>query len=282
MTDITGRAIPTRPLGKTGVAVTQIGLGGEGILRTWNRDKEAALVIERALELGITYFDCARAYAGSEEYYGMALGKRREKIFLTSKAFERTKKGALEQLDASLSRMNTGYLNLWQVHDLRTEEDLRQISDPGGALEAFDEARKSGKVLFIGVTAHQDAGILSKALDLFPFDTVLMPVSAAHPHFISFKRETLPKALEMGLGIIGMKVIGGTFVRHRRNAQEVEALIRYALSHQISTIVTGCSSPQEVEMNCHCAQRFKPFSEEEIVEMERSMLSPDNLSADAW
>ena len=93
MTDITGRAIPTRPLGKTGVAVTQIGLGGEGILRTWNRNKEAALVIERALELGITYFDCARAYAGSEEYYGMALGKRREKIFLTSKAFERTKKG---------------------------------------------------------------------------------------------------------------------------------------------------------------------------------------------
>lgn len=281
MTDITGRAIPTRPLGKTGVAVTQIGLGGEGILRTWNRNKEAALVIERALELGITYFDCARAYAGSEEYYGMALGKRREKIFLTSKAFERTKKGALEQLDASLSRMNTGYLNLWQVHDLRTEEDLRQISDPGGALEAFDEARKSGKVLFIGVTAHQDAGILSKALDLFPFDTVLMPVSAAHPHFISFKRETLPKALEMGLGIIGMKVIGGTFVRHRRNAQQVEALIRYALSHQISTIVTGCSSPQEVEMNCHYAQHFKPFSEEEIVEMERSLLSPDNLSTDA-
>ena len=177
--------------------------------------------------------------------------------------------------------MNTGYLNLWQVHDLRTEEDLRQISDPGGALEAFDEARKSGKVLFIGVTAHQDAGILSKALDLFPFDTVLMPVSAAHPHFISFKRETLPKALEMGLGIIGMKVIGGTFVRHRRNAQQVEALIRYALSHQISTIVTGCSSPQEVEMNCHYAQHFKPFSEEEIVEMERSLLSPDNLSTDA-
>ncbi|MGV8125183.1 MAG: aldo/keto reductase [Candidatus Xenobiia bacterium LiM19] len=280
MTDITGTAIPTRPLGKTGVAVTQIGLGGEGILRTWNRDREAALVIERALELGITYFDCARAYAGSEEYYGMALGKRREKIFLTSKAFERTKKGALEQLDASLSRMNTGYLNLWQVHDLRTEEDLRQISDPGGALEAFDEARKSGKVLFIGVTAHQDAGILSKALDLFPFDTVLMPVSAAHPHFISFKKEALPKALEMGLGIIGMKVIGGTFVRHRRNARQVEALIRYALSHQISTIVTGCSSPQEVEMNCHCAQHFKPFSEEEIAEMERSLLSPDNLSAD--
>ncbi len=271
MTDSENRNLPMRLLGKTGVEVTGIGLGGEGVLRTWGRHKEAVKVIERALELGISYFDCARAYAGSEEYYGMALGKRREKIFLTNKAFERTKKGAIAQLEASLSTMKTDYLNLWQVHDLRTDEDLHQISDPGGALEAFDEARKAGKVRFIGVTGHQDASILSKSLDLFPFDTVLMPMSAAHPHFISFKKETLPKALSMGLGVIGMKVIGGSFIRHRRNPQEVETLIRYALSLPVSTIVIGCSSPQEVEMNCQCARHFKPFSEAEMEALEHSL-----------
>jgi len=273
MTDGDVNALPTRTLGKTGVDVTQLGLGGEGVLRTWNREAEAVRVIDKALDMGITYFDCARAYAGSEEYYGMALGKRRDRIFLTNKAFERTRKGALEQLETSLSNMRTDYLNLWQVHDLRTDEDLRRISDPGGALEAFDEARKAGKVRFIGVTGHQDAGILSRALDLFPFDTVLMPISAAHPHFIQFRRDTLPRALEKGIGVIGMKIIGGAFIRQRRSRHEAEILIRYALSHPVSTIVIGCATPQEVEMNFNLARSFKPFSKNEIEELESSLES---------
>ena len=249
-------SIPTRPLGRTGLRVSQIGLGGEGVLRTFDRRDEALRVIHRALDLGITYFDCARAYAGSEEYYGYALGSRRDKIFLTSKAFERTKSGALEQLKMSLSNMRTDYLDLWQVHDLRTEDDISAIFGPGGAIEAFVEAREQGLVRYIGVTGHENPSILSKAISLFDFDTVLMPISMAHPFFSKFLEDTLPAALAKGMGIIGMKVIGGSIVPVRRNPGEVKRLISYALGQPVSTIVIGCGSPGEVEMNVAIAREI--------------------------
>lgn len=272
MTDVNNRnesTIPTSPLGRTGITATRIGLGGEGVLRTFGRHSEASAVINRALDLGITYFDCARAYAGSEEYYGRTLGKRRERIFLTSKAFERTKKGALEQLETTLSTMRIDHLDLWQVHDVRTERDLDGITAPGGALEAFVQARDQGKVRFIGVTGHQDSLILRSALNLFPFDTVLMPMSMAHPFFVNFLHHTLPVALEKHMGIIGMKVIGGSIVPQRRNPEEAKTLIRYALSLPVSTIVIGCETPQEVEMNVEIAKTFKPFSQDEMERLVR-------------
>ncbi|MDQ7821381.1 MAG: aldo/keto reductase [Candidatus Eremiobacteraeota bacterium] len=250
-------SIPTRILGKTGLPVTCIGLGGEGVLRTFGKTSEAVKVIHRALDIGITYFDCARAYAGSEGYYGAALGARRDSIFLTSKAFERSRKGAMEQLETTLSTMKTSYLDLWQVHDIRKYGELEEISSPGGALEAFVEARAQGKVRFIGVTAHYDASVLKKALHLFDFDTVLMPLSAAHPHFKPFLTDVLPIALDKGMGIITMKVLGGTFVPERRTPGEVKKLITYSLSLPVSTMVIGCSSPGEVEMNAGFAREFK-------------------------
>jgi aryl-alcohol dehydrogenase-like predicted oxidoreductase len=260
--------IPERRLGRTGLSVTQIGLGGEGVLRTHGRHGEAQAVIEEALNQGITYFDCARAYDGSEEYYGMTLKARRKAVFLTNKAFERSAKGAARQLELSLATMKTDYLDLWQVHDLRTAEDLDAIAAPGGALEAFEGARKAGKVRFTGVTGHYSAPILGRALDLFPFDTVLMPVSLAHPSFLAFIRETLPRAIEKEMAVIAMKVVGGAFIDRRRTPAEIEVLIRYTLSHPISTAIIGCVSPGEVAMNVGLARGFTPFSEAEMRSLE--------------
>lgn len=255
--------LPIGALGKTGVTVTRLGLGGEGILRTWGYDRQARAVIDAALDEGITYFDCARAYDGSEEYYGSTLGARRKRIFLTSKAFERSRAGARAQLDATLRNMRTDHLDLWQVHDVRTPEDLDEIAAPGGALEAFHEARKEGKVRFIGVTGHQDPEVLTAAIDRFEFDTVLLPVSIAHPHLATFLRTTLPVAVEKSLGIIGMKVIGGSFVPPNRR-RSPEALIRFALSWPVSTVVIGCSTPAEVAMNARIARESVPFSPGEL------------------
>src|SRR5687768_9987946 len=154
--------IPRRPLGKTGVEVTQLGLGGEGVLRTWGRAREAVALIRRAIELGINYCDCAKAYAGSEDYYGEALvGGLRETIFLTSKSAERTRAAAEKDLEATLRRLRTDRLDLWQVHDVRTEHDLNAIFGPHGSIEAFSAAKKAGKVRFIGVTGHHDPQILT-------------------------------------------------------------------------------------------------------------------------
>lgn len=143
--------IQKRKLGKTGVDVTLIGLGGEGVLRTFGHDDEARALINRALDLGINYFESARAYSGSETYYGKALRERRKEIFLTSKSHARDRKGALEHLQETLRNMKTDHLDLWQVHDVRTEDDIKEIFGPRGAIEAFAEAKQKGLTRFIGV-----------------------------------------------------------------------------------------------------------------------------------
>ena len=206
--------IPKRTLGNTGVKVSCIGLGGEGVLRTHGRQKEARAVIERALELGINYLESARAYAGSEGYYGLSLGDKRKDIFLASKAHERSASGATAMLEESLRQLKTDWLDLWQIHDLRTESDLQRIFGPGGAIEAFDRAKREGKVRFIGVTGHQDPAILLKAFSLYDFDTVLMPVNPAEAAWHSFPASVLPEARLRGMGIIGMKVLCRGFGLH--------------------------------------------------------------------
>lgn len=264
--------IPTRKLGRTGVDVTVLGLGGEGVLRTWGRAPEAVALIRRAIELGITYCDCAQAYSGSEDYYGEALaGGLREKVFLTSKSAERSRAGAEANLEKTLRRMRTDRLDLWQVHDVRTEEDLREIFGKDGCIEAFQAARKAGKVRFIGVTGHHDPEILTKALELFDFDTVLMPVNAAEPHHRSFLDETLPFASSKGMGIIGMKVLRG-FVGNSapridlhpdllKQKISVSRLLSYAFSQPISTAIIGCETIGQLEENVAVARVFRPMDE---------------------
>ena len=239
-----------RPLGQTGVDVTVFGLGGEGVLRTWGREREATALIRRALELGVTYFDCAQAYAGSEDYHGQVWSAdpaARSRIFLCSKTAERTRAGALRSLEATLSRMQTDYLDLWQFHDLRTEREWERALGPGGALEAFVAAREQGKVRFLGLTGHYDPALLTRALQEFAFDTVLLPVNPAEGNLRGFLDGTIPAAQARNMGIIGMKVLGGgQLVRAGLTAG---ALLRYAVAQPVSTIIVGCGSPAELEAN---------------------------------
>lgn len=257
--------IPTRPLGRTGEDVTIFGLGGEGILRTHGRDREARAVIDRALDLGVNYFDCARAYAGSEQYYGLSLNGRRPGIFLTSKAFERSKRGALAQLDETLANMKTDYLDLWQMHDIRDLSELDEVSGAGGALEAFRAAREQGKCRFAGVTGHYDPFVLSAALDIFDFDTVLLPVNPTEAHYNPFMESTLQKAHEKGMGIIAMKVPARGFLL---NVAHIDSLMRYALSWPVSTVIIGCDSPEQVDENVSAALRFAPMAPTEMRALE--------------
>jgi aryl-alcohol dehydrogenase-like predicted oxidoreductase len=262
--------IPQRTLGKTGVRVGCIGLGGEGILRTFDREREASDVIHRALELGINYFESARAYAGSEEYYGHTLREKRKEIFLTSKSHDRTAAGAREHLSATLQNMKTDYLDLWQVHDVRTARDLDEIFGPGGAIEAFRRARQDGLARHVGITGHQDPEVLLKAFDMFDFDTVLMPVNPAEPAYKSFIDSVLPEALRRGMGIIGMKVLCRGLGLQLPGYGTVEPWIRYALSHDLSTIVIGCDTVKQVEENVAAAISATPMKEEDRSMIEKT------------
>ncbi len=255
--------IPRCLLGKTGVEVTRIGLGGEGVLRTWGREREARAVIHKALELGINYFESARAYSGSESYYGLSLGERRKEIFLASKSHERTAAGARGHLETTLKNLQTDWLDLWQVHDVRTEQDLQEIFGPGGAIEAFEQARREGKVRFIGLTGHQNPQVLIKAMNLFPFDTVLLPVNPAEPAFQSFIDSVLPEAGRRQMGVVGMKVLCRGLALQMPDYQEVQPWIRFALSQQVSTVVIGCETPEQVEQNLAAACSELPMDSDE-------------------
>ena len=197
--------LPQRPLGQTGAAVTLFGLGGEGVLRTYDRAAEAVRVIQRALDHGVNYCDTAPAYAGSLDYYGAALGERRAEIFLASKTHDRTRDGSLRLLEHSLQRLRTTHLDLWQLHDLRTRQDLERIFGQDGALAALVQAREEGLVRFLGLTGHHDPAILQEAMRRFPFDTALLALNAADIHRLSFIPTALAEAAQRGMGVIGMK-----------------------------------------------------------------------------
>lgn len=264
--------IPKRRLGSTGEDVTIFGLGGEGVLRTFGHEKEAYRLINRALDLGVTYCESARAYSGSESYYGLALKERREEIFLASKSHARDKKGALAHLHETFRNMKTDRLDLWQVHDLRTEEEIEEIFGKGGAIEAFSEAKDKGLVRFVGVTGHHDPKIIRKCIERFDFDTVLLPVNPAEPYHNSFIDQVIPVAVSRGMGIVAMKVyFRGAAARIAEG--NLGLFYRYALSHPVTTAVIGCDTVEQLEENVRFASSFTPMSEDEE-KMLSGRLSP--------
>ncbi|MHB1130900.1 MAG: aldo/keto reductase [Chloroflexota bacterium] len=246
--------IPRRPLGRTGLQATIFGLGGEGILRTYGQEKAAVQLIQRALDLGVNYFESARAYAGSELYYGAALGKRRGDIFLTSKTASRSAAGALRDLETTLRNMRTDYLDLWQLHDLREEAEWQQ-------------ARREGRVRFLGVTGHHDPLLLARAIEGFDFDTVLLPVNAAEAQFRGFMEVTVPAAQAKDMGIIGMKVLCHGVLADRNRGITPSRLIRYALSQPVSLVTVGCDNLKQLEENVAAACAFAPQDDEERAQL---------------
>ena len=270
---MTDHAMQFRPFGKTGIEVSIVGLGGEGILRTYDREKAAREVIGEALAQGITYFDCARAYAGSEGYYGLvwsAHPELRAGIFQAGKSAERTRKGALADLDGTLSTMHLDHLDLWQIHDVRTEEDLHRIAGPGGALDAFIEARSAGKTRFIGVTGHHDPEILTRAVREWPVDSVLLPVNPVEGVLPGFLDMTLPVARERGIAVIGMKVLGASHYLDPENGLTADLLISYALSQAVDLVVIGCSSPEQVRAAAHTGRTLKSLPPAAQAQLEAS------------
>jgi predicted aldo/keto reductase-like oxidoreductase len=255
--------IPRRLLGKTGCEVSQFGLGGEGVLRTHGRMAEAVAVIHRALDQGVTYCDTSPVYASSVDYYGAALGERRNQVFLASKTHDRTRDGSLRLLDESLKRLRTNHLDLWQLHDLRTTSDLKVIFGRGGALEALVQARDEGLVRFLGATGHHDPTILLEAMRRFDFDTVLVALNAADAHRLSFAQTALVEATRRGMGVIGMKVYAaGALLRGDARSRPVASTeaMGYVLSLPgVSTVVIGCSTPTEVDENAQIARAFQSF-----------------------
>lgn len=260
-----------RQLGKTGAQVELVSLGGEGVLRTVGREREAVAVILEALRLGVRYCDTAPAYAQSQDYYGAAFreaGKEaRDRVFLASKTHARDRDGALRLLDDSLKRIGTDRLDLWQLHDLRETGELDLIFGKGGAIEAVMQAKAEGRVRFVGITGHHDPAVLVEAMRRYPVDTVLCALNPADPRRMPFLSTVVPEARKRGVGIIGMKIMGHGRLLEDRAATPHE-LIHYAASFADTSIV-GCSSVEEVRQNLAAARAsVVPMQEDERARLE--------------
>jgi aryl-alcohol dehydrogenase-like predicted oxidoreductase len=244
----------------------RLGLGGEGVLRTFGQEAEATAVIREAIARGVTYYDCARAYDGSEQYHGAVWGKdpsAREKIFLCSKSASRDAAGVRRDLAQTLKNMRVERLDLLQIHDVRTERDLIAITRPNGALEAFVEAKREGRIGHIGVTGHHDPEVLLRAVRELPVETVLLPVNVVESVVGGFLDRVLPEAHARGMSVIGMKVMGGGMFTRAGLAADV--LLRWALRSAADVLIVGCSSPSEVASN---VSRETPLGDDEASELE--------------
>jgi aryl-alcohol dehydrogenase-like predicted oxidoreductase len=244
----------------------RIGLGGEGVLRTKWRTKDALSMLGAAYDAGIRYYDSAPAYEGSEQYYGLFWDQhpgRKELTFQTSKSAQRSAREASEDLSRTLTRMGRDHLGLWQIHDVRDTNDIRRLEEPDGALRAFYQARESGTARGIGVTGHHDPAVLLHAVTHWDIDSVLLPVNPVESVVGGFLDNVVPAARERGIGVIGMKTLGaGTYI-HPEAGLSTETLIRFALAQDVDLVIVGCSTPDEARFLARMNSVTSPMKPDE-------------------
>ena len=259
--------IPRRVLGRTGEKLTIIGEGGARFHLV--PFEEGKAVVRRAYDLGINYFDMARSYGEghAEEVYGAVIPAFRKNIFLTTKSGQRTRKGAEAELETSLKTMKTDHVDLWQMHGVNRMEDIQRTFAPGGAIEAFEAAKKAGKCRFIGYSNCRDPLVHVEMLKHAErFDTALMPLHAADTAFsegpaMSFEKTALPAAVERGVGIFAIKVFGNAFLLRPFSVGDC---LRYTLSLPITAAPLGFCTIGQLEDDVRIAQNFKPLSAGEM------------------
>jgi aryl-alcohol dehydrogenase-like predicted oxidoreductase len=261
--------LPTRVLGRTGQRVSILCIGGwhAGSVKD---DAESIRLMQAALDEGITFFDNAWDYhdGRSEELMGRALaeGGRRQKVFLMTKNCERDYDGSMKCLEDSLRRLRTDHVDLWQFHEMCYDNDPDWVFEKGGIKAAMD-ARKAGKVRFIGFTGHKDPRIhLAMLGKPFDWDTAQMPINAMDAHYRSFQKQVVPVCLEKKVGVIGMKGFGGNGIIGKSGLTAAEAY-RYALSQPVSAQVVGLTSLDELKQAAAVARSFTPLSDAEKTAM---------------
>jgi aryl-alcohol dehydrogenase-like predicted oxidoreductase len=262
--------VPLRPLGRTGEKVSAIGLGGYHIgLRG---DEQLSLrIVRSAIDRGITFMDNCWDYNNGESEVRMGQALRdgyRQKVFLMTKIDGRTKALAAKQIDESLKRLQTDHVDLMQFHEVVRLTDPDPIFASGGALEAVLEAKKAGKLRFIGFTGHKDPSIHLRMLELagankFRFDAVQMPLNVMDAHFHSFEHQVVPKLVKDEIGVLGMKSLGFGAILRSNTVSAIECL-HYALNLPTSTVITGIDSMTYLDQAVEAASTFKPMSQEQV------------------
>ncbi len=266
--------MPTRTLGRTGIEVSLIGLGGWHLGFKWIDEELSIRMIRTAIDNGINFMDNCWDYneGASEIRMGKALQDGyRERAFVMTKIDGRTKQEAAKQLDESLQRLQVDHIDLVQHHEILRYEDPYRIFDEQGANAALIEARDAGKIRFIGFTGHKDPRIHLHMLEVakeygVEFDTVQMPLNVMDAHYRSFEKMVLPELLNQNIGVLAMKTLANGTILESNTVTAIECL-HYAMNLPTSVVITGCQSMKDLEQALTAARTFKPMTDEQVTSL---------------
>ena len=268
----------TRSFGKTGESFPILSFGGQRIVDEHNCTEEEAIeIVNTAIDRGIRYFDVAWIYSKgqAETRMGKVVKHRRSEMWIATKTWDATRDGARRQLEESLRRLQTDYVNEWRLHNVWDYARLDAFTGKAGALEAAIQARDEGLVRHISISGHTDPQVLVEALNRFPFDSALIALSALDHFMLSFAEEFLPVANAKGIATIAMKVLGLGSLTH-----EVERSLRYAFSLPVSTVIVGMETMAQLEQNLAIAESFTPMTDAERLAFFQDIISlvrPDKI-----
>lgn len=260
-----------RRLGRTGVEVSLIGLGGWHLGFKYVDDELSIRIIRSAIDNGINFMDNCWDYneGASETRMGKALRDGyRERAFVMTKIDGRTKQDAAKQLEESLKRLQMDHIDLVQHHEILRYEDPHRIFDENGANAALLEARDAGKIRYIGFTGHKDPRIHLYMLEVaaeygFTFDAVQMPMNVMDAHYRSFEKMVLPQLVKQDIGVLAMKTLANGMILKSKTVSAIECL-QYAMNLPTSVVITGCESMENLEQALTAARTFQPMSEEQV------------------
>jgi predicted aldo/keto reductase-like oxidoreductase len=251
----------TRPFGQTGESFPILSFGGQRIVDDHNcTEDEAIEIVNTAIDRGIRYFDTAWIYSKgqAEIRLGKVVKHRRKEMWIATKTYDTSFDGARKQLEESLTRLQTDYVDEWRLHNVTDYSRLDAFTNKNGALQAAIKAREDGMVRNISISSHTDPQILIEALDRYPFDSALIALSALDHFVLSFAEEFLPVANHKGVATIGMKVLGLGSLTH-----EVERSLLYSFGLPVSTVIVGMESMEQLEQNLAIAESFTPMTDDE-------------------
>jgi len=284
-------AMPTNALGKTGYKVGIFSLGGQAAIETAGKEEVSEKIINRALDLGVNYIDTAASYGKglSQKNIGRVLKTRRNETFISTKTHRRSYDESMQLLEESLTNLQTDHIDIWQLHNVKRQDEVDQIFAKDGAIKAFEKARSEGMVRFLGITGHYEPLILKQCIERYNFDTILMAVNGADVHYLSFKNYLLPEIQKKGMGIISMKVA----TRGRMlsswtpppiedqvprlatplpGALTIKEALSYNMSLPVSTTIIGVDNVEQIEENVQIASEFSPLSNDEMAAIEYKCL----------
>ncbi|QGT99349.1 hypothetical protein SYNTR_0756 [Candidatus Syntrophocurvum alkaliphilum] len=271
--EVNNRKTGFRKLGKTGLEVSLLGLGGSMTIAQAHKQEEAVQMINKAIDNGVNFIDTAPTYGASEDNIGQVMLNRRQEVVLATKTIDRSYDGTMQLIEQSLNRLNTDYIDIYQLHGVHTDDDLDKISASDGAWRALKELKAQGVIGLTGITTHRDPQVAIRSIKEMDFDCLLMSLNPADIYYQPMQKELMAEALHQDMGIIAMKVVAYGRIFRDNGISTMQQALGYVLSFPVHCAIVGVSNIDEIIENIEITANFTPYSKDELEKLEKLVKS---------